>query len=133
MKKSRYTTGNCIAWKAWSNRFAYLTYIKYNTVANLRSKLALVEEQLFCDCEILWLWVERRRSTELFPLSKVHLIAIVWVHIGLCSICVHTVRLEVFSDTSWMEESAVEISRHFLLHSVAFARLRLKHLGSVTC
>ena len=45
------------------------------------------------------------------------------------------VRLKILSDAgcqSCMEEGEVETSRQFPLHYLAFVRLRLKHLDSLT-
>lgn len=47
-----------------------------------------------------WPRVEGRRSTELLPLSKVYPAVILGTLTGHCSICIHTVRLKIQSDTS---------------------------------
>ena len=80
----------------------------------------------------LWLRVEHRISIELLTLSKVHLAAVLPRH---CPIGVHAVRPKILSDAScqnWMKEGKLETFRQFHRHCLAFARLRLKHLGSLT-
>lgn len=70
---------------------------------------------------------ERRRSTEIFALSKVRLVAIIVFLTGHCSIEMHAVRLKIESDAncqSCKEEGEVETSTHFLLHCRAFVRAR---------
>lgn len=79
----------------------------------------------FVTARSFWPRVERRRFTELLALSNVHLAAIVGV--------LTAARLNILTDASYrscMQEG--EVDTFFILHCPAFARLRLRHFGSLT-
>lgn len=79
--------------------------------------------------------MERKRSSELLALSKVHLAATVGVLTRHRPKGIHAVWLEILpgvSCQSCMDHGEVETSRHYLLHCLVFSRLRLKHLGNHT-
>lgn len=68
---------------------------------------------------LFWSRAERRISSELLALSKIHLATIVVVLTGHCPIGIQTVSLKILTEASClycMEEGEVETSRHFLLH-----------------
>lgn len=68
-------------------------------------------------------------------ISKVHLASIVWIFTGHCPIDFHAVRVKILTNAICQyckAESEVKASSYFLLHCPAFARLRLKYLGSLT-
>lgn len=72
-------------------------------------------------------------SSELSALNKIHLAAIIVVLTGRRLIGVHTISLQILSDTDglvFMEESEVEITQQSLLHCSAIVRLWLNHIGS---
>lgn len=82
-----------------------------------------------------WPRVERKPSSEVLGISKVHLAAVVGTLTVHCQICLHEVRLNVLAGAnchSCMERSEVESTKHFHLYCPTFARQRLKQFGRHT-